>query len=362
MASLLSGIGRQKTALSLGPDGELVYIIHTSEEITAQIKAEKREVEVVGIEKAFDLFMEAPMVVGLVNGEDYVLELANKEAFKLWGKGPEIIGKPVLEAVPELAGQGVIELFDQVRNSGEPFFAHEVPVASYVDGKEELHYFNLVYQPYYNSGSSKATGVFTISHDVTEQVKARQSALESEERFRSMADASPVMIWTLDKDGNSTYYNSRAAEFTGHMEEELREGKSWQVAIHPDDIEYAASVVRNAVINRIPYQMECRMQRADGEWRWLLNHGTPRIGKAGEYFGFVGSSIDITEHKKSQQELQNALEQIRLSKEAAELGTFDMDLEKGTMHWDDRCRTLFGISHHETVTYAKDFVGGTSPR
>jgi PAS domain S-box-containing protein len=343
------------------PDGEVVYIIHTSEEITAQMKAEKREVEVVGIEKAFGLFMEAPMVVGLVNGDDYVLELANKEAFKLWGKGPEIIGKPIRQALPEIDGQGIIELFDRVRSSGEPFFAHEVPVTSIVDGKQEQHYFNLVYQPYYNSGSSKATGVFTISHDVTEQVKARQSALESEERFRSMADASPIMIWTLDEEGNSTYYNSRAAEFTGHNEDELREGKSWQVSIHPDDIEAAAGVVRNAVVNRIPYQMECRMQRADGEWRWLLNHGTPRFGRNGEYFGFVGSSIDITEHKKGQQELQNALEQVRLSKEAAELGTFDMDIEKGTMHWDERCRTLFGISHHDTVTYSKDFVEGLHP-
>jgi hypothetical protein len=69
----------------------MVYIIHTSEEITAQMKAEKREVEVVGIEKAFGLFMEAPMVVGLVNGEDYVLELANKEAFKLWGKARKLL-------------------------------------------------------------------------------------------------------------------------------------------------------------------------------------------------------------------------------------------------------------------------------
>jgi PAS domain S-box-containing protein len=75
----------------------------------------------------------------------------------------------------------------------------------------------------------------------------------------------------------------------------------------------------------------------------------------------VGSSIDITEHKKSQQELQTALEQVQLSKEAAELGTFDMDLEKGTMHWDDRCRTLFGISHQAPVTYEKDFAQGLHP-
>ena len=203
--------------------------------------------------------------------------------------------------------------------------------------------------------------IAAVSVDITDQIINRQRLEESEERFRSMADASPVMIWTLDEQGNSTYYNNRAAAFTGHNEEELREGKSWQVAIHPDDIEFAAGVVRNAVVNRIPYQMECRMQRADGEWRWLLNHGTPRFGKNGEYFGFVGSSIDITERKSSRQELETALEQMRLSKEAAELGTFDMDLEKGTMHWDDRCRTLFGISHHGTVSYDHDFVGGLHP-
>jgi PAS domain S-box-containing protein len=112
-----------------------------------------------------------------------------------------------------------------------------------------------------------------------------------------MADASPVMIWTLDPEGNSTYYNKKAAEFTGHEEEQPKEGKSWQVAIHPEDIEFASGVVGNAVINRISYEMECRMQNARGEWRWLLNHGTPRFGNDGEYFGFVGSSVDITERK-----------------------------------------------------------------
>jgi len=202
---------------------------------------------------------------------------------------------------------------------------------------------------------------FGTASDITAQKLTEQSLKESEERFRSMADASPVMIWTLDESGNSTYYNTRAAEFTGHDESDLREGKSWQVAIHPEDIEYAGALVQNAVKNRIPYKMECRMQRADGNWRWLLNQGIPRFGKDGEFFGFVGSSIDITEHKNSQQELQTALEQSRLSKEAAELGTFDMDLEKGTMHWDDRCRILFGISHHDEVTYEHDFIKGLHP-
>ncbi|RYF97261.1 MAG: hypothetical protein EOO02_21000, partial [Chitinophagaceae bacterium] len=75
----------------------------------------------------------------------------------------------------------------------------------------------------------------------------------------------------------------------------------------------------------------------------------------------VGISIDITEKKQYELLLQTALEQVRLSKEAAELGTFDLDLEAGSMHWDDRCRILFGISHHNPVTYDIDFVQGLHP-
>ncbi|HZF66244.1 MAG TPA: PAS domain-containing protein, partial [Chitinophagaceae bacterium] len=191
----------------LAPNGEVAYIIHAAEDITSQVIAEKRETQIEGIEQAFDLFMDAPMVVGLVNGDDYVLEMANKEAFKLWGKGPEIFGKPILQGLPELEGQGIIDLFDQVRNSGQPFFAHEVPVTSLIDGKKEQHYFNLVYQPYYNNRSSKATGVFTISHDVTEQVKARQRAEESEAKFRTMAESTPVLIAVADETSNATYFN-----------------------------------------------------------------------------------------------------------------------------------------------------------
>lgn len=226
----------------LNSEGEVAYIIHTAEEITTQIKAAQRELQLEGIEKIFSLFMHAPIVVGLVNGEDYVLELANEEAFKLWGKGPEqIIGKPILEGLPELKEQGIIDMFDQVRRSGKPYTAQEVPLTSIVNGREELHYFNLVYQPYYDKNSAKATGVFTISNDVTEQVLARKKMEEKE----------------------------------------------------------AA--------------------------------------------------------------LETALEQVRLSKEAAELGTFDMDLEKGTLHWDERCRILFGISHQTPVSYEKDFVLGLHP-
>jgi PAS domain S-box-containing protein len=304
--------------------------------------------------------MDAPMVVGLVNGDDYVLELANKEAFKLWGKGPEIIGKPILKALPELQGQGILDLFDQVRNSGQPFFAHEVPVNSFIDGKKNQHYFNLVYQPYYNNRSSKATGVFTISHDVTEQVKARQRAEESEAKFRTMAESTPVLIAVADDTSNATYFNKAWTELTGRPMRELLD-YGWVDLVHLDEKEQFLNIYKDAFAIKGPFTGEFRVRNTVGEYRWLLAHGAPRFDTRGNFMGYISACTDITEHKTGQQQLQTALEQIGLSKEAAELGTFDLDLEKGTMHWDDRCRTLFGISHHNPVTYERDFAGGLHP-
>lgn len=183
----------------LSSHNEVAYIIHTAEDITDQIIARRRENQIENIEKAFSLIMHAPIMVGLVKGDDYVLEMANKETFAFWGKGPEIIGKPILQGLPELEGQGIVELFDQVRTSGQLYFANEVPVTSFVNGKREQHYFNLVYQPYYNNRSSKPTGVFTISHDVTEIVTSKRKVEESEQDLRNMVLQAPsvFVLWML---------------------------------------------------------------------------------------------------------------------------------------------------------------------
>ena len=185
MDAFQKGTGEQAISRFSPPMERSAYIIHCADDITEQIKAREREVKIEGIEKAFDLFNYAPMVVGLVNGDDHVLEMANDEAFKFWGKGTKIIGKPILEGIPELEGQGIIEVFDKVRTSGYPFIAHEVPIRSIVKwNMKNNHYFNLVYQPY-NSNGAKATGVFTIWYNVTQQA-GRGKRKESEEKYRTL--------------------------------------------------------------------------------------------------------------------------------------------------------------------------------
>jgi PAS domain S-box-containing protein len=153
------------------------------------MKAAKRQSRLKGIEKEYSLFMQAPMVIALVKGEDNILELANAEALKLWGKTPDVQGKPLAVAIPEVQGQGIIELLNRVRQTGEPYIAKEEPMFSMAGGKKQLHYHDRVYQPYYEDGEATPSGVLTISHDVTELVQARQKVEESEVKYRTLFDS-----------------------------------------------------------------------------------------------------------------------------------------------------------------------------
>lgn len=110
----------------LSDTGEVRYIIHTAIDITDQILAEQKVESTKGIEKAYQFFMNAPVNIGIVRGDDYIIDLANEGLLQIWGKSAEVIGKPLKEAVPELAEQGYIDLLDQVRSTGESFYAYDL--------------------------------------------------------------------------------------------------------------------------------------------------------------------------------------------------------------------------------------------
>jgi PAS domain-containing protein len=98
----------------LNDDSEVIYIVHTAEEITDKIIAEKRKDAIRDIEKAYNLFMSAPVILCIVKGEDPIIELANEGMLKVWGRTSEVVGKPLLQVIPEMKGQGFIELLELV--------------------------------------------------------------------------------------------------------------------------------------------------------------------------------------------------------------------------------------------------------
>jgi PAS domain S-box-containing protein len=117
---------------------------------------------------------------------------------------------------------------------------------------------------------------------------------ESEERFRNMADTAPVMIWVTGPDKSFTFFNKTWLTFTGRtLKQEVGDG--WASGVHPEDLPHCFEIFSAAFEARRNFQVECRLRRADGEYRSVLCSGIPRFAPGGEFAGYIGSDIDITD-------------------------------------------------------------------
>ncbi len=147
--------------------------------------------------------------------------------------------------------------------------------------------------------------------------EATRGLRESEERFRNMADNAPVMIWVTDPSGCCTYLNRRWYEFTGQSAENGL-GYGWLDAVHPDDREASGEIFLSSNARKAPFRLEYRLRRADGEYRWAIDAAAPRFGPDGEYHGYIGSVIDISERKQVEEEREKLLAVAEAARAEAE--------------------------------------------
>jgi PAS domain S-box-containing protein len=125
---------------------------------------------------------------------------------------------------------------------------------------------------------------------------------ESEKRFRLIADTTPALVWMCDKDGNITYLNNRRIDFTG-PQPAAGLGDVWSAFTHPDDLQSVLKANAAALKEQKGFSKEYRLLRRDDVYRWMLDIAAPRLHSDGSFQGFVGSAIDITEHKLAQEAL-----------------------------------------------------------
>ncbi len=139
--------------------------------------------------------------------------------------------------------------------------------------------------------------------DVTARKRAEQTLRESEERFRLVANKAPVLIWMSGTDKLCTFFNQCWLDFTGRsMEQELGSGRA--AAVHPEDLARVLGIYSSAFDARVDFEMEYRLKRFDGKYRWIVDYGVPRFESDGAFCGYIGSCVDITDRKLAAESLE----------------------------------------------------------
>jgi PAS domain S-box-containing protein len=152
-------------------------------------------------------------------------------------------------------------------------------------------------------GRNENPVILVVFEDITTSKQAEEALRESEELFHNMADTAPVMLWMSSPDGMRNFFNQYWLDFTGRPQE-LEQGEGWTEGIYPDDKYFCLNTYYQALLKRQKFQMEYRLRRADGEYRWILDIGVPRFTKCGNFAGYIGCCVDITEHKLAAVSLQ----------------------------------------------------------
>jgi len=162
--------------------------------------------------------------------------------------------------------------------------------------------------PMHDAGGA-VFGLLGLFTDIAERRQAEIELRESEERFRKMTDTAPVMIWISGPDKLCTFFNKPWLEFTGRtMEQEL--GNGWADGVHPEDLGRCFDTYCSSFDNRCSFKMEYRLRKANGEYGWLLDNGTP-LYNASEFVGYIGSCVEVTEFKRNEEILEEHRQQLQ---------------------------------------------------
>jgi PAS domain S-box-containing protein len=320
-----------------------------------ELTAVSAEIDALRIDRqSIDLFMQAPVGMCLLQGVKFKITLANDTILTLWGKGKSVIGKTILDALPEIAGQGYVELLEEVLQTCEAVKFYESEVKLVRNGVEEMLYVNFLYQPYFENEGA-ASGVFVIATEVTETVVTRKKIEESETQLRNIIEQtpSPILIlkgeelilevanqplfdlWNVDADAIGKPFLEILPEMRDQVFEKLllnvyRTGETY-FGYETPAVFLRKNGTKETVFVNFVYQ--------------------PYRTKDNVITGVIVLASDVTGQVLAKQELVRSEARHRLAVEAAKIGTYEINLSTSSIIHNPRTAEIFGFSSTETVGY-----------
>ncbi len=159
----------------------------------------------------------------------------------------------------------------------------------------------------------------SMAVDMTDRKLAEEALRENEQNYRTLADSGLALIWVAGTDKLCYYFNRVWLEFTGRtLEQEM--GNGWTGGVHPDDFQRCLNIYVGAFDKRERFNMEYRLRRHDGEYRWIYDYGTPRYSSTGEFIGYIGHCLDISERREAEESMRRIEERLSQSQKMDAIG------------------------------------------
>ncbi len=347
------------------------------------------------------VFQQSPSFLAVLRGPENVFEFVNDAYAQIIGRGRDVIGRPLFDALPETRGQGFDAYLGRVRATGEALVFRDLPVLldRTPGAPREERFIDITYLPLVEPDGSH-DAVIAHGTDVTEQVRARRlledsnrqleaqqaeleatnqqlqdqtaelemqaeelqataarleertaeaegvasELAESEARFRTLAQGLPVQVWTATPDGRLDYVSAQTSAYFGVPESRII-GDGWGDVVHPEDLPVAGARWRHALATGTPYEVEFRLRRADGAYRWHLGRAVPRRGPSGDVVGWLGSNTDV----EAATAAALAAERFGALSAASPVGIFDADLGGNLTYANPRLQAIWGVPEAEML-------------
>ncbi|RAK02585.1 PAS domain S-box-containing protein [Larkinella arboricola] len=299
-----------------------------------------------------NLVLQAPVAIGILGGERLVIETANEAILKLWGKDATILGLPLLDALPEIHGQGFAELLQKVYKTGTSHYGFETLTRLYRNNQLEDAYFNFVYAPMRNEAGD-ITDVMVLASEVTPQVKAKLALAESEQRFRNLIEQAPVAIslytgpdmviempnqimlkfWGKDDTIKGTPLREALPELQGQPFLDILD------RVYRTGVEHASQ------------EAEARLM-VDGQLNTYYFNYTykPLRNSDGEVYAILNIAIDVTEQVLARRKVEASEARFRTLLEAISPMTWTNTPEGEITFYNQQWYTYTGLDEEQTRT------------
>ena len=326
-------------------EGVLCIVAETTEQVRARDALTRERMQLV------EMFDSAPSFMAVLRGPSHVFDLANRSCLALIGRGEEIIGQPLLRAVPEIAEQGLIEILDTVRATGRTFRAEGRSLWFVPEGGEAIeHILDFVYQPM-TDAAGQVTGIFVEGIDNTERHRAEGALRESREAMALAAEAAEIGTWSLDpRTGELRWDGTTKAMFGISLGVPVSLDDLY-AGIHPDDAAQTLTAFEAALDpgRRASFESEFRTLGAeDGRLRWVAARGRAFF-EDGVCIRATGTALDITDRHNATEALRESEQRFRTLADTAPALIWLTDSAGGVEFANRSFETLLGVTPEEMV-------------